>query len=270
MLNCCVMAADLGWKEAIVAILEQAAGPLHYSEIAKQIYDQKLRSEPTPTPNDTVASVITTSIKYDAEKSPFIRTARGYYALRNSQLQSPQASEDELKEGTVTEATGVINAFGMFWERSKVSWNSSQPAILGQQQFGAKPVDFADQKGVYLLHDSQGVLYVGRVTKQNLAMRLAQHVYDRLAGRWTRFSWFGVYPVQPDGTLNKTVNLTGVEIDIVIATMEAVLIEGLEPRQNRKRGDEFQAVEYLQVEDPKLERDRKLKAVQELMSQVPK
>jgi hypothetical protein len=38
--------------------------------------------------------------------------------------------------------------------------------------------------------------------------------------------------------------------------MEAVLIEGLEPRQNRKRGDDFKAVEYLQVEDPALERSR--------------
>jgi hypothetical protein len=61
-------------------------------------------------------------------------------------------------------------------------------------------------------------------------------------------------------------NLTnaGVETSIVIATMEAVLIEGLEPRQDRKRGDDFQAIEFLQVEDPKLEMNRKLAIFQEL------
>jgi hypothetical protein len=46
--------------------------------------------------------------------------------------------------------------------------------------------------------------------------------------------------------------------------MEAVLIEGLEPRQNRKRGDDFQAVEFLQFEDPQLQLARKLAIVQEL------
>ena len=54
------------------------------------------------------------------------------------------------------------------------------------------------------------------------------------------------------------------ETSIVIATMEAVLIEGLEPRQDRKRGDDFQAIEFLQVEDPKLEMNRKLAIFQEL------
>jgi hypothetical protein len=34
--------------------------------------------------------------------------------------------------------------------------------------------------------------------------------------------------------------------------MEALLIEGLEPPQNRRRGDDFRAVEYLQAEDREL------------------
>jgi len=79
---------------------------------------------------------------------------------------------------------------------------------------------------------------------------------DRLGGRWTRFSWFGVHPVNDDGTLSARSELAHLPIDVVIATMEAVLIEGLEPRQNRKRGDDFKAVEYLQVEDPTLELGR--------------
>ena len=40
---------------------------------------------------------------------------------------------------------------------------------------------------------------------------------------------------------------------------EAILIEALEPRQNRKRGDDLAAVEYLQKVDLKIEQ-KKVKA----------
>jgi len=55
---------------------------------------------------------------------------------------------------------------------------------------------------------------------------------------------------------------------MVIITMEAVLIEGLEPRQNRKRGDDLQAVEFIQVEDPSIERERKAAIVRELSTSL--
>jgi hypothetical protein len=42
--------------------------------------------------------------------------------------------------------------------------------------------------------------------------------------------------------------------DGVIETMEAILIECVEPVQNRKRGDNFSGVEYLQSMDFDLER----------------
>ena len=262
------MENELGWKEAIIAVLEEARVPMHYAKIAERIYELKLKTQPTATPANTVAAVIALSFKNEGEKSPFTRTSPGNYALRSVQQQVPVIAQKELAEGESSEAAGVVNAFGMFWERSKVFWETQNPRILGQQQYGSQPVDFAEQKGVYLLHDSQGVLYVGRVTEQNLAKRLCQHTYDRLAGRWTRFSWFGVYPVKQDGSLKLSADFTGIDINIIIATMEAVLIEGLEPRQNRKRGDDFQPFEFLQFEDPKLVMNRKLALVQELASQM--
>lgn len=57
-----------------------------------------------------------------------------------------------------------------------------------------------------------------------------------------------------------------VSIDTLITTMEAVLIEGLEPRQNRKRGDDFQAVEFLQVEDPQLQQQLKSAVFKQMMA----
>ncbi|MBK8385370.1 MAG: hypothetical protein IPL11_06765 [Candidatus Accumulibacter sp.] len=43
----------------------------------------------------------------------------------------------------------------------------------------------------------------------------------------------------------------------MIGTLEALLIESLEPPQNRKRGDDFSAVEYIQDIDPEL-REREI------------
>jgi hypothetical protein len=250
------------WKDAIVKVLSDAGTPIHYTEIAEQIVERGLREELTATPANTVAAIITILLKNEATQSPFFRTARGY-TLRSLQQQSPVLAQEELIDTESSETTGVVNAFGMFWDRSKVLWEA-QPRILGQQQAGSTEVNFCEEKGVYLLHDSQGVVYVGRVSDQNLGRRLYQHTVDRLTGRLTRFSWFGVYPVEQNGMLKTTVDFSRVDINVVIATMEAVLIEGLEPRQNRKRGDDFQAVEFLQFEDPQLQLARKLAIVQEL------
>jgi len=46
--------------------------------------------------------------------------------------------------------------------------------------------------------------------------------------------------------------------------MEALLIEALEPPQNRKRGDGFSAVEFIQVPNPDLEKKQKKALLAEL------
>jgi hypothetical protein len=50
--------------------------------------------------------------------------------------------------------------------------------------------------------------------------------------------------------------------------MEALLIEELEPPHNRRRGDDFRAVEYLQAEDPELERRRLSNLLDEISSRL--
>ncbi|RMD77753.1 MAG: hypothetical protein D6820_11090, partial [Lentisphaerae bacterium] len=47
----------------------------------------------------------------------------------------------------------------------------------------------------------------------------------------------------------------------IIPALEALLIEALEPRQNRKRGDDLAAVEFIQKTDPAI----KKKLVKEAM-----
>ncbi|MEH0110759.1 hypothetical protein V6N00_13695 [Tersicoccus sp. MR15.9] len=167
----------------------------------------------------------------------------------------PQAAD--LEEA---ESSGLIAAFGMFWRRDSVDWRrSSAPPLHGHLAGSDIEVDFSEQVGVYLLHDGARTTYVGRVTKPRLGRRLFEHTKDRLSGRWDRFSWFGLRPVLVDGTLGEAAETFGT--DLVVGTMEAVLIEGLEPVQNRRGGDYMTGQEYQQIVDPGLLQDQGLVAL---------
>jgi len=243
--------ADLGWREAIIAVLQKQGEAMHYTDIAQAITDAGIKKTVGATPAASVASIISLSLQNEGEKSPFVRVSRGYYALRIKKPVVPAATPPAPE---VQDRTGFINAFGMYWRREKVLWKTV-PLLLGQQQVGSEPVDLCQQKGVYMLHDGSKVVYVGRTTDQPLGVRLRQHTVDRLNGRWDRFSWFGIFCVREDGSLSDAPPDT-FSVENLIATMEALLIEGLEPPQNRRRGDDFSAVEFLQVEDPELEKSQ--------------
>jgi len=255
---------ELTWRDAIVRVLELRGEPTHYAEIAEAIAEQGLRTNLGATPASTVNAVIASSLQSDGDNSLFLRAGRGIYSLRTfsgaPQTQLVDAGTQEPDE------TGLINAFGMYWARDQVVW-AARPRILGAQQPTSAPVDFCDQKGVYLLYDGRSVVYVGRTTVQPLGTRLLQHISDRLNGRWDRFSWFGVYPVNASGDLNSTA-VVGYDLNVLIATMEALLIEGLEPPQNRKRGDDFRAIEFLQVTDPEIQKNQIIQLIDELKKKL--
>lgn len=245
------------WRDAIITVLSESEDAMHYSEIAQKIVEDNLRSKVGATPAATVNANITTSLKDEGAESPFIRVGRGEYFLKekhepdavktHSSTLTPIASPEEEQE------SAIVHAFGMFWQRELVLW-SSNPGILGRQQLGADPVNFAEQLGVYLLHDGREVVYVGRSVDRPLGRRLYEHTQDRLRGRWNRFSWFGLLNVKEDGSLENTIAKPSFQT--IITTLEALLIEGLEPPQNRKRGDDFNAIEYLQAEDPEIEKQQ--------------
>ena len=149
----------------------------------------------------------------------------------------------------------------MYWARNFVFWNRS-PRLLGQQQIGSVPVDLAGQVGIYLLYDGREVIYVGRSIDRPLGIRLYEHTQDRLRARWDRFSWFGLYAANENGGLQKEVK--PINAASIIEALEAVAIESLEPRQNRKRGDDFSGIVYIQATDPEIEKARKMAVLEEL------
>ncbi|PIY27540.1 MAG: hypothetical protein CO105_02160 [Comamonadaceae bacterium CG_4_9_14_3_um_filter_60_33] len=254
------MAKEATWREAIDRVLGAATSPLHYKEITDKILADGLRSSLGATPAATVNAQISASIKHDGEKSPYVRVGKGTFALAKTDRFPPPVKDKLTPEVEASEETEeqyeIVTSFGMFWRRDAIQWLAT-PKLLGMQQIGATPVDFNKQLGIYLLYDGREVIYIGRTTDRPLGRRLFEHTFDRMAARWNRFSWFGLLPVSELGLLGSLP--ATYDAAKMIPALEAILIEALEPRQNRKRGDDLSAVEYIQREDPEIQK-KKVKA----------
>lgn len=246
----------MSWREAIQKVLSEAEGPLHYAEISEQILSRGYYKTDGATPSATVNAQISSSIKHDGEKSPFVRVGKGTFSLRAestplapAKVTTKPKTEEFPSEIDSEGSESIIRSFGMYWQRDLVVWKND-PKMFGKQQALVKAVDFGRQKGIYILYDHHTVVYVGRAIDRPLGKRLYEHTIDRLGSRWNRFSWFGLLDVTNEGSLREVpVKAT---LAVLIATIEALLIEALEPPQNRKRGDDFSAIEYIQDIDPEL------------------
>lgn len=251
---------EKSWKEAIKRVLAESENPLHYTEISEQILSRGYYATDGATPAATVSAQLTASIKHEGDKSPFVRISKGMFALKNipDLIVAPVATATTKRKKveqtpSITDeeesSDAIIHSFGMYWQRDLVVWRND-PKLYGKQQALSKPVDFGKQKGIYILYDQHTVVYVGRSIDRPLGKRLYEHTIDRLGSRWNRFSWFGLLDVTEGGNLRELPLNTS--LASLVSTLEALLIEALEPPQNRKRGDDFSAIEYIQDIDPEL------------------
>ena len=260
---------SMSWREAIERVLNEEGRAMHYSEISELILAKGYYKTEGATPDATVNAQITSSIKHEGVKSPYLKVSRGTFtvcspALKTSIAETPMvalppSTQTILQEAQTATIEGepdesVIRCLGMYWQRDLVVWKN-EPKIFGKQQALSKPVDFGSQRGIYILYDHHTVVYVGRSVDRPMGKRLYEHTIDRLGSRWNRFSWFGLLNVTDEGKLVEfPIKVT---LPSLIATLEALLIEALEPPQNRKRGDDFSVMEYIQDIDPEL-REREL------------
>ena len=263
-----VMPSEMPWRQAIIQVLEEEGGPLHYETIVERISESQLRTSFGATPASTVVSLISQSLKNEA--SPlFERVEKGRYRLAGGSTVSTNLNKDEGAD----DVAGIVTAFGMYWDREKVDWKPTRPRLLGQQGENGDQVNFSDQIGVYLLYDRREIVYVGQSNENkihsSIGVRLKRHTKNRLRSRWDRFSWFGLNPVgertagQPAGVGNGSSQWN---TKAIIDVIEAVLIEAVEPGQNRRQGDYFGGGEYLQVEDPSVEREKIIQALRRQQS----
>lgn len=247
------MSKELTWRKAIEQILSSAPGAVHYRDISDAIIAQSLRTSLGATPAATVSAQLITAIKREGTQCPFQKVGKGLYIWKAKAgiTKLPEIVVEDEEEDETEAQYDVISSFGMFWRREEIEWTGN-PKILGMQQIGAQTVDFSKQIGIYLLYDGREVIYVGRSVERLLGRRLYEHTVDRLSTRWDRFSWFGILPVNDSGALGAQEE--SFRIDKLLPALEAILIEALEPRQNRKRGDDLSAVEFIQQTDPSIKK----------------
>ena len=241
------------WKDAIISVLQDADKPLHYRRITEIIGERGLRTLSGATPELTVSSQLSRMID---EGHPFYderirKVGLGVFQLASSgDVTVPEQKPDDLdgkEQDSNPDMIVQVPAFALRWDRHKVDWK--YPRIQGRQN-QKHPVNFAEQQGVYILHDDSTVVYVGRTT-DNLYNRLREHDRDdHKSARWNKFSWFGFRGVD-DQTGRLTMMPTKVNPKSLVSILESVLIETLKPTVNQRRGD-YLGIQYEQVTDPNI------------------
>lgn len=239
----------MSWDEAIIQVLTENGGVMHYRDIADAIAEKNLRSpeEMGATPANTVNVIIHS----DKLKDKVASTGeRGKYVLASVLQQNPilvpvtPNEEDEDDEGDVRDA--LISAFGRFWNREMFEKNELK--LLGINMLASPKtknisgVDFSDHPGIYMLHKGYQVIYVGQAT--HLCERLIYHTTKDLRNRWDNFSWFSIKDITSDSEECKDRSFSEPSL---LDTLEALLIETLGPERNKKAGNEFSDKEFEQI-----------------------
>ena len=235
------MKQELTWPEAIQLVLESHPTGLHYAAITEEILAKGLKQQLGATPAATVSAVINSAIKKSAASAPYIRIGKGSFALKKffssevinsySENSAEKIAEDEAEKQ-------IFQAFGMYWRRDAVSWKANS-AILGMKGDKGPYVDFSGQQATYLLHSGHKIIYVGQGA---LGKRLFEHTKGRMSFRWDRFSWFGLCPIGEDGSMSAMPKSYSAKS--MLTSLEALLIEAIEPGLNRQRGQDFGTLEY--------------------------
>ena len=232
---------ELSWKDAVLKVLKDEREPIHYGEIAKQIAEKQYRISLGATPQVSVSVALQNLLKEN--KVVAYQERKGSYILKEY--------EKEYLKGNPIEPIidTIIGAYGRFWKREKVEWKTNgKTELKGNQGKGSIDVNFSEEIGIYLLHRGYEIVYIGQATKQSIVSRLEQHTKDDLANKWDTFSWFGFFYVNDEtGKVNTSCKSIKMDLNKVAETLEALLIESVEPRFNRKRGDNFSDKEYQQT-----------------------
>lgn len=176
---------------------------------------------------------------------------------------------------------GFIRYYGLYWDRKYVRWDDIQllAVPLGKSGQGKPPkteednwncINFWAQKGIYILYDSEmypvyagqaGVLKKNSSGGNNIGGRLNAHRLGKYRNAWRYFSWFGFLEHRGNNiklrNLERTLRLNpdwyevsdhSSDLNSLLASFEAIIIEGFIPRLNARGGDLKQAVRCDQYE----------------------
>ena len=245
---------NLTWQQAALRVLEEEGKPLRTTDVGELIAQRQYTANVGAAPTQQASVALRTLLKRRD-----IQQVGKLYALPDVASEAVQSAEAEA-EAEYETATNpdrlTVKAYGLYWARSLVNWASGS-SLFGEA--GGDRVNFADQDGIYLLHNGNEITYVGQTrtqtTVRGLYSRLQDHHRDRRkTDRWDSFSWFGFRPVDDNGGLGQAPQ--SAELGDVLNLIEAILIEGLMPRLNMQSAPNskewLEENQYFQVEDPQL------------------
>jgi hypothetical protein len=198
------------------------------------------------------------------------------YALPPEEDSSEQVLTREVPAGDA----GLIKFYGLYWRKDLIAWHERQ--LLGQptvwlgkgripRGFDRRTVqmNFWDQKGVYILYDNAlHPVYAGQagLTRkdstggQTIGDRLNMHRQGVYRNGWSLFSWFGFMEVKKFSLKSEKDEAKRlrpnwqfkpqgkIDLNLLLASFEAILIEGFAPRFNARGGDLKKAVLVNQFE----------------------
>ena len=165
------MAKEKTWAQAIEIVLKSSKVPMHYTVILEEIERRNpqndLRCDAAGTPSRPPSRWRGRSTGIGASSS---QLGSGMYTLREwveaaSDAAPVTAGNVEVDPGQ--DQGGLIKALGMFWRRSLIDW-SAKCKLLGRQTAKSDDVDFASQRGIYLLHDGRQTVFVGRSVDRDI------------------------------------------------------------------------------------------------------
>jgi hypothetical protein len=189
--------------------------------------------------------------------------------------------DDQIDREGPPKESGFIKFYGLYWKKDEVIWKSK--SMLGQPSgwmgkgktskgFDRSTVqmNFWNQKGVYILYDDNlHPVYAGQAGLTRRGSTGGQHIGDRLNAHsrgiyrngWNLFSWFGFLETDrlslksatPQQRLSPSWKFepsSESELNQLLASFEAILIEGFAPRFNARGGDLGKAVLVDQFDPP--------------------
>lgn len=161
----------------------------------------------------------------------------------------------------------LIPCYGMSWLRDQISWDN-KPNLLGKDDDGSgESVNFASQRGVYVLYEWPNVTYVGQTdgdgdVQGRLYKRLREHTVNEKRRSWDRFSWFGLLSV--DANQELVSRREDLDVTQAITAMETLLIAVLSPPLNNQNGN-LLGTRYYQVPDDVIESRRREDIADQIM-----
>lgn len=236
------------WIDAIIEVLQKSDVAMSSEDLAIIISKSEKITTFKSTPDAAVIAVIEQNAGiFENNIGRTIQLKKTFnYIEWNKTNNITEAEENKyIKECIEKKTKKIIRTYGVYWKRDSVDWNGS--ALMGRQLNG-QPVDFGEIRGIYILYDNREPIFVGQAISVGLLNKLKTHTQDRLANRWNRFSWFGIYGVNQSGSIHKVNTFSFAKINDIADALEAILVEGLEPRQYRDNYAYFNGAEYSQYE----------------------